>query len=125
VSEPYFLTIEQVLELQVRAIRRYGGTTGVRDVNLLESAVYQPRNVHLYGQGDLFEVAAAYAFHIAEAQAFFDGNKRTGISAALTFLRGNGVVLKSDPNALYDAMIGIAEKRMTREQLAEILRRPA
>jgi death on curing protein len=123
VSEPRFLSLEEVLELQARALRRYGGTAGIRDAHLLQSAIHQPLNVFLYEQGDLFEIAAAYAFHIAEAQAFLDGNKRTGIAAALTFLDGNGIPLKADADALYDAMIAIAEKRMTRAQLAELLRR--
>jgi death-on-curing protein len=122
VSEPQFLSLEEVLELQTRALHRYGGIAGIRDAHLLESAIHQPQNVYFYGHGDLFEIAAAYAFHIAEAQAFLDGNKRTAIAAALTFLRGNGVALTMQAEVLYDAMIAIAEKRMTRAQFAEILR---
>ena len=53
-------------------------------------AVMHPCNLWLYGQGDLFDIAAAYAFHLAQAQAFIDGNKRTGLGAALVYLEGNG-----------------------------------
>jgi death-on-curing family protein len=74
-------------------LEQHGGQDGVRDPWALESAVIHPRNVFYYAQGDLFDVAAAYAFHLAESQAFLDGNKRTGIAVALVFLRLNGVTV--------------------------------
>ena len=86
-SEPTFLTLEQVEALHRLALDQHGGQDGVRDQWAPESAVIHPRNVFYYAQGDLFEVAAAYAFHVAESQAFLDGNKRTGIAAALVFLK--------------------------------------
>jgi death-on-curing protein len=103
-------------------INRFGGSHGLRDRLLLEGAVFHPRNVYHYGQGDLFDVAAAYAFHIAEAQAFLDGNKRTAIAAALVFLEGNGVTIPSETQRLYDSMIGISEKRVDKADLAGLLR---
>jgi death-on-curing protein len=93
------------------AIDRFGGIHGLRDRPLFEGAVFQSRNVYYYARGDLFDVAAAYAFHISEAQAFVDGNKRTAIAAALVFLESNGVTLPSETRRLYNAMIGISEKR--------------
>jgi len=78
-EEPAFLDPEQVRILHHIALERHGGQDGVRDAAAFESAVMRPRNVWYYAQGDLFDVAAAYAFHIAEAQAFLDGNKRTGM----------------------------------------------
>jgi len=84
--------------------------------------VIHPRNVYYYAQGDVFDVAAAYAFHIAQAQAFLDGNKRTGAAAALVFLEINGVAVPAETDRLYQAMIAIAEKRMDKEQLASLLR---
>jgi death-on-curing protein len=122
VSDPIFLSVEQVIGIHQQAVQRFGGLSGVRDEGLLESAALQPRHVYWYGRGDLFEIAAAYCFHIAENQPFLDGNKRTAISTALAFLRINGVKQDYDPGALYDAMIAIAEKRMTRAQLAELFR---
>jgi len=84
----------------------------------------QPEATYYYTQGDLAAIAGAYAFHIAQNQPFIDGNKRTAMGAALTFLKGNGVdVKKYDWNELYDAMIGIAEKRLDKAGLAEIFRR--
>jgi death-on-curing protein len=122
VSAPAFLSVGQVERLNRKSIERFGGIHGVRDRGLLESAVLQPQNVHYYGGGGLFEVAAAYCYHIAEAQAFLDGNKRTAVAAALTFLEVNGVSTDFDSMPLYDAMIAIAEKRMSRQALADLLR---
>lgn len=122
-SDPVFLTIEQVKTLHRIALDRHGGQDGVRDAATLESAVMQPCNVWLYGQGDLFVIAATYAFHLAEAQAFIDGNKRTGIGAALVFLEGNGVPLPEATEELYAAMIAVAGHRMDKVGLAALLRR--
>jgi death-on-curing protein len=88
----------------------------------MESAVFQPQNIYFYAAGDLHEIAAGYAYHIAEAQAFLDGNKRTAIGAAVVFLESNGVVTRTITRELHDAMIAIAEKRMTRGELASRLR---
>ena len=67
-------------------------------------------------------MAAAYAFHIAQGQYFLDGNKRTAVTTALTFLRLNGIPLVFDELELYDLLIGIAEKRFTKQDLATRLR---
>lgn len=120
--EPQFLSVDAVEFLHSRSIARYGGTMGIRDRGGLEAAVNQPLNTYYYGRGDLFDIAAAYAFHIAEAQAFLDGNKRTAVAAALNFLALNGVETAFDSRKLYDAMIGIAEKRIGKTDLARLLR---
>ena len=119
-SDPVFLTIDQVKTLHRIALDRYGGQDGVRDASTLESAVIQPCNLWLYGQGDLFDTAAAYAFHVAQAQAFLDGNKRTGLGAALVFLEGNGVTVPEATDELYAAMIAMAESRMEKSGMAAL-----
>ncbi len=124
-QEPEFLTWEIIEQLHADALALFGGTAGVRDRGLIESALAAGKNAYYYGGGDLFDMAAAYAFHMAEAQAFLDGNKRTAIAAALTFLKGSDVTMKIDEPALYDAMIAVAEKRMTKSDLAEVFRRQA
>ncbi len=121
-SEPIFLTVAQVERLHEKSIQRFGGALGIRDVGLFESAVVQPQQTYYYGNGDLFDVAAAYAFHIAQAQACFDGNKRAGVASALTFLELNGVSTDFDSLPIYQAMIDIAERRMDKAQLAQLLR---
>ncbi len=67
-------------------------------------------------------MAAAYAFHLAESQAFLDGNKRTAITTALAFLAINGFYAKPNQDELYDAMIAIARREMDKAGLAEVLR---
>jgi len=67
-------------------------------------------------------MAAAYAFHIAQNQPFLDGNKRTGLVAALVFLDLNGITVLDPQERLYIAMIAIAERRMDKQGLAELLR---
>ena len=121
-SDPRFLTVAQVERLHEKLINCFGGTHGLRDPLLFEGAVIHPRNVYYDAQGDLFDVAAAYAFHIAQAQAFLDGNKRTGAASALVFLEINGVKVPAETDRLYQAMIAIAEKRMDKEHLSALLR---
>ena len=122
-SEPRFLSAAFVEALHQGSIARFGGTLGLRDRASLEAAVGQPLNTFYYGGGELFDIAAAYAFHIAEAQAFLDGNKRTAVAAALSFLESNGVDTKPFSDLrVYEAMIAIAKKRMTKSDLAQLLR---
>lgn len=123
--EPEFLTPAIIEQLHADSLALFGGSAGVRDRGLVESAIASARNTHLYGHGDLCEIAASYAFHLAEAQAYLDGNKRTAVAAALTFLKGNGVILRIDDLVIYNAMIDVAEKRKTKADLAEIFRKCA
>lgn len=123
--EPEFLTMEIVMDCHADSLARYGGSDGVREYGLVESALASAQNTHFYTQGDLFDIAATYAFHLAQAQAFLDGNKRTGAAAALIFLAGNGHVGIKDDGSLYDAMIAIAEKRMDKAGLADVFRQLA
>lgn len=83
----------------------------------------QALNVYFYGNGDLYEIAAAYAFHIAESQAYFDGNKRTGMQAAADFLEINGIDTGPLPElAAHEAMIRVASHELDRSGLALFLR---
>ena len=101
---PEFLDLEEVLEIHALQLDEFGGIAGVRDRGLLESAVEQPRAT-AFGEllhADLFEMAAAYLFHIVKNHAFLDGNKRTALVAALVFLDINGVSLERDDERLYE-----------------------
>jgi death-on-curing protein len=121
---PAFLTIEHVHACHDEGLARWGGTDGVRDWGALESAILQPQATFdgEYLHGDLFAMAAAYAFHIAEAQAFLDGNKRTGVLAAVIFLDLNGFRIPEHEDVVYLAMCEIADHKMTKGQLANLLR---
>jgi death on curing protein len=77
-------------------------------------------NVYHHGNGDLYEIAAGYAYHIAESQAFLGGNKRTAVRAALVFLEGNDIDTRRLPELVtYEAMIKVASHEMDRRGLAE------
>lgn len=119
-----FVDRETVDALHRLSLEQHGGHDGLRNEHGLESALAQPQNVHAYGHGDLCDMAAAYAYHLAENQPFIDGNKRTAILAALYFLELNGVNTSPQINEeLYEAMMGIAEKRVDKAGLAAIFRR--
>jgi len=124
VIDPEFLDIEDVLLIHSRQLAKYGGAAGVRDQALLESALAMPMATFggEFVHKDLFAMAAAYAFHIAENQPFLDGNKRTGVLAAVVFLELNGHVVEEPPSRLYEAMIAVAERRLDKAGLAEMLR---
>jgi death on curing protein len=92
-NDPIFRTLDQVLRLHARQINELGGSEGVRDIELIKSAIAQPQ---LGSGGEYFhksiaEMAAAYLFHLVKNHGFVDGNKRVGADAALTFPELNGV----------------------------------
>jgi death-on-curing protein len=121
-NAPVFLTREAVDAIHDASLAEFGGADGIRDENALESALAQPMHEFFYREADLFAIAAAYAFHIAENQPFIDGNKRAGLLSALNFLGANGIVADQAVDAFYDAMIAIAEKRLDKAGLAAVFR---
>jgi death on curing protein len=125
VSEPIFLTLDEVMQIHARSLAEHGGSDGIREPGLVKSALASAENTLHYGRGDLFDIAASYAFHLAESQAFVDGNKRTAVVAAMVFLARNGVYAQPPKWELYSAMIDVAEKKKTKADLAEIFRRCA
>ena len=118
-EEPLFLSLETVDWLHRESLRQHGGLDGVRDAGAIEAALGAAKNAFYYGGGDKFDIAAAYVFHLAESQAFLDGNKRTAIACALTFLGGPS----PDQIELYHAMIAIARRLRDKVGLAGVLRR--
>lgn len=120
-----FLNLKDVLLLHTLQLQGYGGATGIRDQGLLESAVNMPQASFggQYVHNDIYEMAAAYAFHIAENQPFIDGNKRTALAAALVFLDLNFIEIDDPEEFLYEAMIDIANKKLAKPGLAELLKK--
>jgi len=91
VSEPRWLTPAVVRALHAEAVGQFGGSPGLRDEGLLESALARPRQILAYGNDpDLFALAAAYAAGILRNHPFVDGNKRAGVLAVAVFLHLNG-----------------------------------
>jgi death-on-curing protein len=122
-SEPIFVTEAMALGLHRVSLERHGGLDGLRDGNAFRSALAAGRNAWNYGGADLHGVAACYAFHLAESQAFIDGNKRTAVACAAVFLLLNGHRDSSQDMVLYDAMIAIARHELDKPGLAALLRR--
>jgi len=88
---PLFLGKRELFYLHAISLEQFGGSAGIRDEGMIESALGAAQNTFFYADGSRYEIAASYAYHLAEAQAFLDGNKRTAISAALAFLKINGI----------------------------------
>ena len=122
-TEPEFLSLAEVLYLHDESLARYGGLAGILQPGMIESALGAAQNTFWYGDGGLVEIAAAYAFHLAESQAFKDGNKRTAVASAIVFLRKNGIRFPEDDGSLYNAMIEIAQKRLDKNGLTVVLKR--
>ncbi len=121
---PAFLTVQDVLELHDEQLQRFGGSAGIRDRGAFESAVAMPLSTYdgVFLHDDIFKMAAAYAFHIAENQPFVDGNKRTALNAALVFLDINGWLVLDPDERLYKAMISISARSLDKQGLAVLLR---
>ncbi|MEA1950248.1 MAG: type II toxin-antitoxin system death-on-curing family toxin [Planctomycetota bacterium] len=119
-----FLETEDVLVLHSDQVDLYGGEHGVRDLNLLESAIAQPKATFggEYLHKDLFEMAAAYLFHIVQNHPLVDGNKRTGLVAALTFLDFNGIEIDAPRGSLYDLTLSVATGKSGKPEIAEFFR---
>lgn len=119
---PEFLTLAEVLEIHTIQIERFGGNPGLRDLGLLESALSIPQSSYggKYLHPSLAEMASAYAFHISQNQPFIDGNKRTGLGAALIFLELNGVKVNDPSGKLYDAMMSVSRGEMKKEELINV-----
>jgi len=89
-KEPYWFTREECLALHDMMLMHYGGIVGVRDENLLESALARPQQLYHYGEPTMAELAASYATGIVKNHPFLDGNKRTGFMLGAGFLERNG-----------------------------------
>jgi death-on-curing protein len=120
---PIFLTVDDVLAFHSDQIQEFGGSIGLRDEGGLDSAVAQAQATFddEYLHKGVFEMAAAYAFHIAENQPFLDGNKRTALNAAIAFLGLNGFDVVDPEGKLFSAMIGLSSGEWTKPQMAALL----
>ena len=121
---PSFLTLAEVLEIHQDQIARYGGHAGVRDIELLKSALGTPAATFggRFLHSDIFEMAAAYLFHIVRNHPFIDGNKRTGAVAANVFLILNGLELDVTPIVFAKTALSVARGELGKSDLAVFLR---
>lgn len=118
-----FLKREIILRFHDDQIERYGGSPGIRDLGLLDSALAQPEMSFggEYMHQSIFEMAAAYGYHICKNHPFYDGNKRTALIAILTFLNVNGYAVVADKRELYAIMVDLAAGKVEKPELAKFL----
>lgn len=118
-----WVPLQALTVIHDRQISRHGGAPGMRDPALLEMGCARALNLVSYGDPDQFDIAAAYAFGIAKAHAFIDGNKRTAFVACFTFLRLNSCNLRPDPIKGVRMMEDLASGAVSEADFAEWLRR--
>lgn len=123
-TEVEFLSVDDVLKVHAHQIARFGGSPGLRDAALLESAVAQAQASFggVYVHADLFEMAAAYHFHLVQNHAFIDGNKRVGLGAALVFLAMNDHPIDVGTESLYELTMAVACGERSKRDVAAALR---
>ncbi len=120
---PRFLTADEVLTLHAAAIERFGGTLGVRDEGLLDSALAMPKQAFggQFAHPIPFGMGSAYAFHLCKNHPFIDGNKRVALAACLVFLRMNGWEVLSNEDETVERVLAIAEGRLDKSGFEEWL----
>lgn len=121
-AEPVWLSREIIGAMHAELIQEHGGSLGVRDEGLLDSALARPQNKWTYGETELPVLAAAYCFGLAKNHGFIDGNKRIALMAAYVFLYVNGLELAAPEPEAYTEVHGVATGARTEEQLANWIR---
>lgn len=112
------LTASTVTAIHDSMISAYGGTTGVRDEGLLQSAVSRQLQTISYGSDGVFDVAASLAYGVASNHAFLDGNKRTAFGSFIAFLDANNICLKYDPVEAHQVFLGLAAGEVSEAELS-------
>jgi death-on-curing protein len=119
-----YLTLDEVLRVHAHQIATYGGSPGIRDVGLLESALAMPETT-AFGEDlhpTLHEKAAAYLFHLTKNHPFIDGNKRVGLAVCLTFLALNGVWVQATEDELVGLVLETVSGERSKADIAVLLR---
>lgn len=126
-ADPQFLSVEDVIEIHADQIERYSGSLGVRDIELLQSAIGMPEAGfgEQYLHADLHEMAAAYLYHIVQNHPFIDGNKRTGAMAAFVFLKLNGLTLDAAESSFEEIVLRAVQGQIGKAAIAEFFRKQA
>jgi len=119
-----FLTLDDIIESHQNQIDTYGGSHGIRDIGLLESAIAQPEASFggQYLHADIFEMAAAYLYHLVMNHPFVDGNKRVGLEAALIFLEINNENFQASDEELVDLVLTTTAGQVGKREIADFFR---
>ena len=121
-TEPKWLAARLVIAIHDEQLAIHGGSQGLRDASLLDSALNRPRNKWAYEEADLASLAAAYGFGIARNHPFVDGNKRTSLLAIYTFLGLNGVDFVVPETEAAAIILSLAAGEVSEESLARWIR---
>jgi len=124
-NEPLFLTLDDVLQFHADQIELAGGDGAILDIGKIESAIAQPKATWdgQFLHEDLAAMAAAYLFHLVQDHGFADGNKRTGVNAAIVFLELNGYALDWPVDESEQIVLGVAKGELSKNEVAEFIRR--
>ncbi|MCO4090701.1 MAG: type II toxin-antitoxin system death-on-curing family toxin [Sphingorhabdus sp.] len=112
-----WVTLDVTIAAHAEQIAEHGGGEGIRESGLLENAMARPQNLALYGEPDISELAASYAYSIALNHPFVDGNKRTAAVVSETFLMLNGGLLLATDAELVVAFVALAAGELTEDEL--------
>jgi len=125
--EIIFLSLVEVIEIHKDQIVNYGGKDGIRDISLLSSALSIPQSTFegKFLHKDIYDMAAAYIYHISQNHAFVDGNKRVALVAGLVFLDFNDISIDDPNNKLYTMMMKVASGNGNKKYISDILRKLA
>jgi death-on-curing protein len=115
-----FLSKQEVLDIHAKAIAQFGGSPGLRDEGSLESALIAAEQRYFYENADLATCAATYAFHLSQAHAFVDGNKRVAAAVSEIYLEINGARLALTNDRIVDLFLRIAAGELSRNQVDQI-----
>ncbi len=121
-KEPYWLTREECLALHEMMLSQYGGSEGLRDDNMLESALAKPRQLFAYGKPTMSELAASYVFGGVKNHPFIDGNKRTGFMLGAGFLERNGYEFRASEAEAAVRTLALAAGEMSEADFAAWLK---
>ena len=123
-SEPAFLTFAEVIEIHDYQIEHFGGATGLRDIELLKSAIGVPSATFggVFLHPTIYEMASAYLFHLVENHPFVDGNKRVGAMAALIFLDLNGIDFDASDEDFTAMVLRVASGKMLKAEITLFLK---
>ena len=121
-NEPKWLSVAMLEDMHGEQLALFGGGEGLRDRDLLESAVARPLNKWAYEKSDLAALAAAYAFGIAKNHPFVDGNKRVAFAALMVFLRRNGIRFAPPPAEATAIMLDLAAGVVSEDGLTRWIR---
>ena len=124
-SEPVFLTFAEIIEIHNYQIENFGCASGVRDMELLKSAIGMPSATFggTFLHPTIYEMAAAYLFHLVENHPFVDGNKRVGAMAALVFLDMNGIDFEASDEEFTAMVLRVASGKMLKAEITLFLKK--